>query len=589
MKHLSCCFRPLFSYVLSVFFLTGYRPPQAWAVEPAAKGGGLYLSSPVMVGILIGSTVFLLAAVRICQILVRRYRTRADETQKHAPLMRKPYRLMVENTDEGIFVLQKLEFKYANQKAFNLVGIPVGDQESTQLSDYLDPRDMDIVLEQYEKVILRNEISGSFSARAVKNDGSVLWTKMRFIPIIWEEAPAVLGYFRDITIQKIMEQDLQQAQRMEAIAALSGGIAHDFNNILTTIIGTAEIALMDLEEEDPQKGEFDRIRESGYRARDLVRQILTISRESAQADQALYLTPMIKEALKLLKSTLPKEITINSHIDSNLNLVKVDAIQVYQVLMNLCTNARDALKNVDAPSLEILAKNVVIEQTQSEAVGGLFPGQYVLISVRDNGTGIDTKIADHIFEPYFTTKDDTSNSGLGLATAMGIVKDHGGTIDFESMQGQGSCFNVHLPVYEPEQAGAGQEVEPVNQTPGRVLFVDDEEEITIVAERMLKKLGFSVMVTNSGRNALEAFSRAPEFFDVMITDLSMPGMSGRDLAMAVLRIRPDLPVIICTGHSDTFDQNAAKKIGISAYVKKPYDLKGLSSMAASFIKKSKAA
>ena len=562
---------------------------EAWAAAGKAPGstpGGL--SEFFLMALLGTIAVLALAAAGILLVRLNRLKSQWADSKNDSGLTKKPYRMMVENADQGILVLQELELKYANQAVYDLMGMSIDESDSTHIADYLYPEDLDIVLESYEKIIFNKEKIRNFSARAIKTDESVIWINARFVPITWEGAPAVLAFLRDVTAQKMLEQDLQQAQRMEAIGALSGGIAHDFNNILTTIIGNAEVAMMDLEETDPQAKEFEQIRKSGYRARDLVRQILTISRENAQDVQPLYLTPMIKEAMKLLRSTLPKEIKIQENFEKKLKLVKADSIQMYQVFMNLCTNARDALKGLDNPCLEVVLENEQISRSGQVVPSDLKPGSYVVFSVRDNGAGIDATIADHIFEPYFSTKDSKSGTGLGLATALGIVKQYGGTINYDTSE-KGSCFKVYLPVHEPEAEGNQSAPEDSGTRAGKVLFVDDEPEITMVAERMLKNLGFSVMTANSGRKALEAFSRSPEFFDLLITDLSMPGMSGDALAKAALRIRPGIPVIICTGHSDTFNAAAAKKAGISAYVEKPYDFKSLSSLASSFIKKTKAA
>ena len=388
----------------------------------------------------------------------------------------------------------------------------------------------------------------------------------------------------------IFPDDLQIAQRMEAIGVLSGGIAHDFNNILTTIIGNAELALMDITDETPGKKEFEQIRESGHRARDLVRQILTISREYTSEVQPLYLSPIIKEALKLLRSTLPRNIKIVEKIDKPLSLVKADSVQIYQVFMNLCTNAKHAMEKEESACLEVELKDIAITSSIRKTPDDLLPGNYVKLSVKDTGIGIDPALAGKIFEPYFTTKGKDKGSGLGLATSLGIIKQFGGYITFDSEPGKGSCFLVFLPVHEMEKSKEKtQEITTPVQGRGKVLFVDDEIEITVMAKKMLTHLGFSVMTANSGKQALENFAREPQFFDLLITDLAMPEMTGIKLAKEVMRLRPGFPVIMCTGHSDTFDEKAAKKAGIMEYISKPYNLKELGAIAAKYMKNFKAA
>ncbi|MCF6247989.1 MAG: response regulator [Desulfobacula sp.] len=537
---------------------------------------------------IVWGTLVVISLLTAMVSLIRLNRLKAAIKQKKIfeQLRKKPYRLMVENSNEGILIIQMLEFKYANQKVYDLIEMPINELGSIELSDYIYPDDLNIVLENYEKIIFAQEKEALFRARVLKNDQTVIWINTRFVIVTWRGEPAVLAFIRDITEQKMMEQDLQQAQRMEAIGALSGGIAHDFNNILTTIIGNAEVAMMDLTEEEPEKKEFEQIRKSGYRARDLVRQILTISRESAMDVQPLYLTPMIKEAVKLLRSTLPKDIRIIECFDKQLGLVKADSIQLYQVFMNLCTNAKHAVKGALSPCIEVALKNVSLQSENPEVSNDLKPGEYVCMSVKDNGTGIDPEIVEKIFEPYFTTKEKTKGTGLGLATSSGIIKQYGGQIRFESTPDEGACFLVYLPLYNENTA---EKPDLKDSQPdlgnGKVLFVDDEPEITSLAKRMFTSLGFSVMTANSGQQALDSFSRSPEFFDLMITDLSMPKMTGEELAGIVLRIRPDFPVIMCTGYSDTFDETAAKELGIAAYLEKPYNFKELSSIAISLIKK----
>lgn len=531
-----------------------------------------------------------LAAAAAAFLKLKRLKDEAARRASEKKIRKKPYRMMVENTQEGILIIQLLEICYANQKVYDLLKLNPNHSGSVELADYIFPEDLNLVLEHYEKIMLAGEQETRFAARARKEDQSVLWLNVRFVQVVWEGEPAVLGFVQDITKQKMMEQDLQQAQRMEAIGALSGGIAHDFNNILTTIIGNAEVALMDIEDDDERKKEFTQIRKSGYRARDLVRQILSICRESPTHIQPLYLTPMIKEAIKLLQSTLPKHIRIRTDFDTRLGLVNADSMQLYQVFMNLCTNARDAVEETQEPCLEIGLNNKHLSESEARQMGGMKPGRYVVISVKDNGKGIDPKAADKIFNPYFSTKDKATATGLGLATASGIVKQYNGFIGFESEPGQGARFSVFLPVFEEEKSTREQQKSdiPVMHS-GRILFVDDEQEITTIAKRMLNSQGFSVMAVNSGKAAFEAFMRSPDFFDLMITDLSMPGMTGDVLVKKVLNVQPKFPVIMCTGYSDRFNEEAAKKMGVCEYIRKPYDFKALSDLASLFIRRSAAA
>jgi len=542
----------------------------------------------VNVSSIIAGLAMIIAVISVIKFgnIIKKLRTRQQRLQKD----KEQYRVMLENADDGILIIQRLKFRYANKKAYEIMGLPQDRGVSNNLVDYIYPDDLNIVLDNYEKTMLSNDRETSFKVRLIKKDQSILWVHIRLVPVVWDYEPADLCFMRDITCQKMMEQNLQQTQRMEAIGALAGGIAHEFNNILTTIVGTAELVLMDCPEDQPGKDEFKQIQESGYRARDLARQILTITRENVMDAQPLYLSPIIKEALKLLRSTLPKNIKIIKHIDQQLDVVKADSIQMYQVFMNLCTNAKHALEKTDSPCIEVALKNVTIRTPGKDIANDLKPGKYVELSVRDNGAGIANDIAHKIFKPYFTTKDKNSGAGLGLSTTLEIVKQFDGYIFFESEPGKGTCFTVYLPVHEMGKSKdrVSDKKAPV-QGGGKILFVDDEQEITLIAKKMFESLGFSVMALNSGKQALEYFARSPEFFDLMITDMAMPEMTGEKLAKEVMRIRPGFPVIMCTGHSDTFDEKKAKESGIREYITKPYNLKRLSSVALKYIKKSRAA
>ncbi len=350
--------------------------------------------------IIIGMMGVFLIMVLIWLVQVKMVKDKLRLKQEQAHKVKQKYRLIVEHSDEAILIAQNLEFKYANRQVYDIMGLPDDQTISRNLVDYIYPEDLNIVLESYEKTMLNKSSETSFKVRLIKEDKSCLWVHVRLVPVLWEDEPANLAFMRDITREKMMEQDLHQAQRMEALGALSGGIAHDFNNILTTIIGNAEVALMECSGDDPGTKEFNQIRESGYRARDLVRQILSISREHTDTIEPLYLSPIIKEAIKLLRSTLPKHFNITENIDKQLKLVNADSVQVYQIFMNLCTNAKQAMENIDIPSLEIELTNKRVQPTDSGVTQEVKPGKYVKLGVKDNGPGIDKKIHSKIFDPY---------------------------------------------------------------------------------------------------------------------------------------------------------------------------------------------
>ncbi|MCP3940365.1 MAG: response regulator [Desulfobacteraceae bacterium] len=497
---------------------------------------------------------------------------------------RKKYQMIVDKAWDGILIAQNFTIKYANLQIYKIMGLEKGDLLSDNLLDYIFPDDLGMVLEHYEKIMLASDEDVGFTMRILKGDKSLHWVQVRSVSILFGGEPANLSFIRDITEFKHMEGDLYQAQRLEAIGALSGGIVHDFNNILTIILTNAELALMDLTKENPNYDAFRQIQVSGHRARQLVRQILTLSRSHFGEIIPLHLTSVIKEVLKLLKSTLPSNIQIVEIIDKNAGMVNVDPTRIYQVFMNLCTNAKYAMETKSSGILDVRLTRANLPGGDPENSPALPAGRYIKLSVSDNGEGIAPEIQDKIFHPYFTTRGQGSCAGLGLSTSLGIIKKCGGDIVWQSEPGNGSKFSVFLPVHEPPLP-VGIRIDDLSRRSGsgNILFVDDEKEILIIVEKTFKIFGYTVITAGSGKKALEYLTKDPVFFDLVITDMGMPGMTGEQLSRKIAKIRPDLPVILCTGHSDTFDKQKALKFGIREHINKPYSLKELSVLVARYI------
>jgi len=497
---------------------------------------------------------------------------------------REKYKMIVERSGNGILIVQDLTIKYANSWVYEILGLEKKDPLSDHLMDYVFPDDLGLVLAHYEKTMLSLDEETGFAMRVITGDKTIRWVQVRSVCARFQGAPATLSFMGDVTGLKNMETDLQQAQRMEAIGALSGGIAHDFNNILTTILGNTELALMDVNETDPTHEAFHQIYASGLRARELVQQILTLSRSHSGEVIPLSLGSVIKEGLKLLRASLPSNIRIIETIDRDSGRVRVDPTHIYQVFMNLCTNAKHAMEKNDTGALEVILTRVDLPCEEIENSPELPAGGYVKLSVIDNGEGIHPGIRDKIFHPYFTTKAPGTGTGLGLATSRGIVEKYKGDIVCQSELGKGSEFSVFLPVHEPPSP-VGIRIEDLKGRSGQgnILFVDDEKEIAIIVKKIFKTFGYRVVTAGSGQEALEHFTKDPDFFHLLITDMAMPGMTGEQLIKKVISIRPDLPVILCTGHSDTFDKQRALDAGIREYITKPYSLKDLSAMAARYV------
>jgi len=379
---------------------------------------------------------------------------------------------------------------------------------------------------------------------------------------------------RDTTDLKKLETELHQAQKMEAIGTLAGGIAHDFNNILGGIIGYAELAKMKAPEGSNVIAYLDKMIKSSDRAADLIKQILTLSRQHKQKQRPVQVRHIIKETLSLLRATLPTTIEIRQDLAKDAGVVNADPTQMHQVIMNLATNAGHAMQE-DGGVLEVTLANVELDDLSAEKHLDLAAGSYLRLTVSDTGHGMTSEIRERIFDPYFTTKDTGEGTGLGLSVAHGIVKTHGGTITVYSEMGKGTTFHVYLPLILEEEREVKDSEEPLPTGTERILYIDDEEVLLEIGDQILEELGYEVVPEKSSVQALELFRAEPGRFDLVITDMTMPHMTGDKLARELMKIRPDIPVILCTGHSRLVSEEKAKEIGIKAFVMKPLVMRNL--------------
>ena len=490
-----------------------------------------------------------------------------ESEEKYRNLFENLYDVYYRTDDKGIITLLSPSVeKYLGYTPDELIG-------QNMKYFYVKPQRR----KEFLSLLLKNEYVDNFEEQLKCKDNSVIWVSVNAKLLKNEEGKflGVEGIARDVSERKRMEDEkakveaqLQQAQKMEAIGTLAGGIAHDFNNILFPIIGYAEMMLGDLPEDNPHKKNTTKILQGAKRASDLVKQILTFSRQADQKLTPLMVPLVIKEVLQLITSSLPTTIEIKQHINNKCGLVMADFTQVHQIAMNLVTNAYQAMED-EGGKLEVTLEEVElgIDDLTDQS---MTPGAYVCLTVADTGPGMDQLVISRIFDPYFSTKEDGKGTGLGLAVVHGIVKSYKGDIRVYSKPGEGTAFHVYLPVtksrFETDQTEA---IEPVPRGTEQILLVDDEEAIVHMEKQMLERLGYQVTARTSSIEALEAFRDSPDKFDLVITDMTMPNMAGIQLSQKLLEIRPDIPIIICTGFSTKIDNAKATAVGIRGYVMKP--------------------
>jgi len=367
----------------------------------------------------------------------------------------------------------------------------------------------------------------------------------------------------------LSERQLQQVMKLQAIGTLAGGIAHDFNNILFPIVGYTELTMDDVPKDSQARQNLEEILKAANRAKGLVQQILTFSRQGGQERKPLKVQFLIKEALKLLRATIPSTIEIECNVNEACRPIMGDPTQIHQVIVNLCTNAYHAMQETGG-TLEVGLEEVDISYEKSVERVGMKVGPHLELTVKDGGHGMGPEVMERIFEPYYTTKEQGKGTGLGLSVIHGIIKNHGGDISVSSQPGKGATFTVYLPVIEDVDV----EIEPIkvvsaNQGSEHILLVDDEEQIIDIEKQILERLGYTVTAKTDSQEALEEFSALSEKFDLVITDMTMPKMTGAQLAIKLMDIKPDIPVILCTGFNETINEEKALAMGIDRFVMKP--------------------
>jgi PAS domain S-box-containing protein len=483
------------------------------------------------------------------------------------------YRLLIENANDAIFVAQDDRIKFANSKTAQMIGSTPSEMMDMPFTELIHRADRDLVLSRHFECLHGNIPPGRYSFRTADAVGKIRWIDLNTVKIGWEGRPATLNFARDITHQKQLEAQLLNAQKMEAIGTLAGGIAHDFNNILSAVIGYTDLAALILPEEEPARSSLNEVMNAALRAKELVRQILTFSQTHEQEQKPVRMDLIIQEALKLLRPSLPATIEIELQIDCH-GTILADPTQMHQVVVNLCTNAYHAMQE-EGGLLKVRLAEVKFNSDDLVDPLGLDAGDYLKMTIADTGHGMDEQTLQRIFDPYFTTKESGKGTGLGLAVVYGIVNAHQGAIQVNSAPGKGATFEVFFPSIRNVTTDEPISFEQPSRGDESILFVDDEAALVRLATQLLEKCGYRVVGITDPLEALALFKSDPDQFDLVITDMTMPHMTGNQLARALQDIRPEVPIIISTGYSEKISPEKAQMMGIRDFLMKPLSFSNL--------------
>ncbi|MDJ0667468.1 MAG: response regulator [Desulfobacterales bacterium] len=484
------------------------------------------------------------------------------------------YRLLVENANEAIFILQDDQIKFTNPKAEEILNRLTIYPTGVNLAKCIHPHERDKVIEWYQRRLEGKELPYSLMFRLEGENSTSIWVELNSILIKLNGEAATLNFIRDVTLQKKLEEQFYQSQKMESIGTLAGGIAHDFNNLLMGIQGNVSVMNLEIEDGNPLHESLQSIARCVQSGSQLTNQLLAFARGGKYIVKPSDLNAIVKKSSDIFGRT-KREINIHRVFALDVWPVEVDSGQIEQVLMNLFVNAWQAMP--DGGDLFIAVANVELDEHYARVKSyNVRPGRYVKLSVTDSGVGMDAETRKRIFEPFFSTKEKGMGTGLGLASAYGIIKNHGGFINCYSELGQGTTFNIYFPESYQGIVDDAPETDDdlttgVPRGTETILFVDDDEENLTVGRKILAGLGYQVYIARDGKTSLEIYTAMGEQIDMVVLDYVMPGIGGREVFEALRRLDPDVRVLLSSGYSSNNQVAHMLDQGCKGFIQKPYD------------------